>query len=219
MSIIDPLSCGFAKVCCYNIFTKIKNRSSESIGNPKHNQSKALKERYQLFLEQFPEEIHGAVKYTSSSNTFKKIVPHSQSLGIPHLKSLRRKLPDKKNLLFDIFSSEKSSDLGERKKQHKIFDCSACLKNPSWKNALAMLPCKSRIHKNKATKTGLTESSVLKDRTKEVFNKLNQEFKCEYNTSFSTYAKDYLNTNKPADIVKMVKKNIEEQFEETCVER
>ena len=103
--------------------------------------------------------------------------------------------------------------------EHKIFDCSACLKNPSWKNALAMLPCKSRIHKKKAIKKGPIESSVLKDRTKEVFNKLNQEFKCEYNTSFSTYAKDYLNTNKPADIVKMAKKNIEEQFEETCVER
>ena len=211
MSIIDPLSCGFAKVCCYNIFTKIKNRSRESIGNPKHNQSQVLKERYQLFLEQFPGEIYGAVKYTSFSNTFKKIVPHLQSLGKKH--------PDKKNLLFDIFSSEKWSDLGERKKQHKIFDCSACLKNPSWKNALAMLPCKSRIHKNKAIKKGLIESSVLKDRTKEVFNKLNQEFKCEYNTSFSTYAKDYLHTNKPADIVKMAKKNIEEQFEETCVER
>ena len=68
-------------------------------------------------------------------------------------------------------------------------------------------------------KKGHTESSVLKDQTKEVFNKTNQEFKCEYNTSFSTYAKDYLNTNKPADIVKMANRNIEEQFEETYVER
>ena len=43
---------------------------------------------------------------------------------------------------------------------------------------------------------------------------MNQEFQCEYNTSFSTYAKDYLNTNKLAHIVKMAKRNIEEQFEE-----
>ena len=132
---------------------------------------------------------------------------------------MKKNHPDKKNLLFDIFSAEKWSDLGERKKQHKIFDYSVCLKNPSWKNALAMLPCKSRIHKNKAIKKGLIESSVLKDRTKEVFNKMNQEFKCEYNTSFSTCVKDYLNTNKPADIVEMAKRNIEEQFEEACVER
>ena len=80
MLIIDPLSCGFAKVCCSNIFTKIKNSSRESIGNPKHNQSQVLKERYQLFSEQFPGEIHGAVRYTSFSNAFKKIVPHLQSL-------------------------------------------------------------------------------------------------------------------------------------------
>ena len=68
------------------------------MGNPKHNQSQVLKERYQLYLEQFSGEIHGAVKYTSFSNIFKKIVPHLQSLGKKH--------PDKKNLLFDIFSAE-----------------------------------------------------------------------------------------------------------------
>ena len=211
MSIIDPQSCGFAEVCCYNIFTKIKNSSRENMGNPKHNQSQVLKERYQLYLEQFSGEIHGAVKYTSFSNIFKKIVPHLQSLGKKH--------PDKKNLLFDIFSAEKWSDLGERKKQHKIFDCSACLNNPSWKNALAMLPCKSRIHENKAIKKGLIESSVLKDRTKEIFNKMNQEFKCEYSTSFCTYVKDYFNTKKPAHIVKTARRNIDEQIEETCGER
>ena len=72
-----------------------------------------------------------------------------------------------------------------------------------------MLPCESRIHKNKAIKKGLFESSVLKDRKKEVFNKMNQQFKCEYNTSFGTFAEDYLNINKPADIVKMAKTNIE----------
>ena len=74
------------------------------MGNPKHSQSQVLKERYQ----QFPREIHGAVKHTSFSNTFKKIVPHLQSLGKKHL--------DKKNLLFDILSTEKWSDLGERNK-------------------------------------------------------------------------------------------------------
>ena len=37
---------------------------------------------------------------------------------------------------------------------------------------------------------------------------MKQEFKREYNISFSTFAKDYLNTNKPADIVKMAKRKI-----------
>ena len=30
------------------------------MGNPKHNQSQVLKERYQLFLEQFAREMHRA---------------------------------------------------------------------------------------------------------------------------------------------------------------
>ena len=94
MSIIDLLSCGFAKVCCY-IFTKIKDSSRESMGNLKYNQSQVLKEWYQLFLEQFPGEIHVAVKYTRFSNTFKKLVPHIQYL--------RKKHTNKKNLLFDFF--------------------------------------------------------------------------------------------------------------------
>ena len=51
------------------------------MGNSKHNQNQVLKERYQLFLEQFPGEIHGAETYTSFSNTFKKIIPYLQSLG------------------------------------------------------------------------------------------------------------------------------------------
>ena len=61
---------------------------------------------------------------------------------------------------------------------------------------------RTAYRKNKAIKKGLIKSSVLKDRTKEVFNKMNQEFNCEY-----------------SNIVKMAKRNIEEQFEETYVER
>ena len=61
---------------------------------------------------------------------------------------------------------------------------------------------RTAYRRNKAIKKGLIESSVLKDRTKEVFNKMNQEFNCEY-----------------SNIVKMAKRNIEEQFEETYVER
>ena len=84
-----------------NLLVKIKYSSRESMGNPKHNQ---FQELYQLFLEQFPREIHEAVKYTIFSNIFQKIVPH--------LQSIEKKHPDKKNLLFDTFSPEKWSDLG-----------------------------------------------------------------------------------------------------------
>ena len=34
----------------------------------------------------------------------------------------------------------------------------------------------------KAKQNGLIEPSILKDRTREIFNKLNQKFRAEYNT-------------------------------------
>ena len=49
MSIIDPLTFGFVKVFCYNLFTLAKNNTSHTPGNPKYNQSVILKEKYVSF--------------------------------------------------------------------------------------------------------------------------------------------------------------------------
>ena len=74
------------------------------------------------------------------------------------------------------------------------------------------------LKKNRAKKFGLFEAAAFKDRTKEIFNKLNKEFR-NHNTSFAEQAKEYLNIQKPSSIVRLAKKNIEDQFQETCVER
>ena len=92
MSIIDPLTCGFVKVFCYNLFTQTKNNISHTKRNPKHNQSVILKKKYDSFLKTFPRETHGIVKYRTFVNNFKKIVTNTQSLG----KNFPQK---KKNLL------------------------------------------------------------------------------------------------------------------------
>ena len=62
MQIIDPLSCGFTKVFCYQMFADRKwtNRSN----NAKHQQSEILREQFDSFKSQF------------TSDTFK--VPYSQ---------------------------------------------------------------------------------------------------------------------------------------------
>ena len=88
MSIIDPLICGFVKVFCYNRFTQNKNNTSHTPGNPKHNQSVILKEKYDSFLKTFPRETHGIVEYRTFVNNFKKILTDMQSLG--------KKFPQKK---------------------------------------------------------------------------------------------------------------------------
>ena len=81
-----------------------------------------------------------------------------------------------------------------------------------------MFPVYGFKEKQRAKKFGLFEAAALKDRTKEIFNKLNKEFR-NHNTSFAEQAKEYLNIQKPSSIVGLVKKNIEDQFQETCVER
>ena len=87
MPVIDPLTCGFVKVLCYNLFTQTKNNTSQTPGNPKHNQSVVLKEKYDPFLKTFPRETHGIVEYRTFVNNFKKIVTNMQFLG----RSFRRK--------------------------------------------------------------------------------------------------------------------------------
>ena len=72
--------------------------------------------------------------------------------------------------------------------------------------------------KQRTKKFGLFEATALKDRTKEIFNELNKEFR-NHNTSLAKQAKEYLKTQKPSSIVRLAKKNIEDQFQETCVER
>ena len=54
--------------------------------------------------------------------------------------------------------------------------------------------------------------------SKEIVNELNKEFR-NYNTSFAEQAKECLKIQKPSSIVRLAKKNIEDQFQETCVER
>ena len=78
---------------------------------------------------------------------------------------------------------------------------------------------KNPNNKMKAKQNGLIEPSILKDRTREIFNKLNQEFRTGYNTTFTKQAKDYPKVQKPSTIVRLAKKDIENQLEDTCVDR
>ena len=61
-------------------------------------------------------------------------------------------------------------------------------------------------------------SYCFKRPNQEIFNELNKEFR-NHNTSFTEQAKEYLKIQEPSSIVKLAKKNIEDQFQETCLER
>ena len=108
------------------------------------------------------------------------------------MQSLGKKFPQKKTHLLEVFSTENWHNLNDRKTPHNIFDCQACLNCFKWTDALAVFPTKNPNSKMKAKQNGLIEPSILKDRTREMFSKLNQEFRTEYNTIFTKQAKYHL---------------------------
>ena len=149
-------------------------------------------------MKTFPRETHGIIEYRTFVNNFKNIATNMQPLG--------KMFPQKKKHLLEVFSTNNWHNLNNRKTPHNIFDCQACLKSCKWKDALAVFPTKNPSSKMKAKQNGLIEPFILKDRTKEIFNKLNQEFRTERNTTFTKQAKYHLKVHKPSAIVRLAKK-------------
>ena len=149
-------------------------------------------------MKTFPRETHGIVEYRTFVNNFKNIATNMQPLG--------KMFPQKKKHLLEVFSTNNWHNLNNRKTPHNIFDCQACLKSCKWKDALAVFPTKNPSSKMKAKQNGLIEPFILKDRTKEIFNKLNQEFRAEHNTTFTKQAKYHPKVHKPSAIVWLAKK-------------
>ena len=81
MSVIDPVTCRFLKIFCYELFTSTKKIPRVAYGNPKHNQCEILKAQYDSLTETFPGGSHDIVKYHQFTNNFKTIVKNLKSLG------------------------------------------------------------------------------------------------------------------------------------------
>ena len=71
----------------------------------------------------------------------------------------------------------------------------------------------------KAKKVGLIESMVLQEKAKKNVNDLNRDDRKNYRTTFTTEFKNTLNIPIFQNTAKLIKRNIEELWEETCVER
>ena len=63
MSVIDPVTCPFVKIFCYELFTSTEKIPRTTYGNPKYNQYDILKAQYKSFTGTFPVGSHGIVKY------------------------------------------------------------------------------------------------------------------------------------------------------------
>ena len=132
MSIIDPLSCGFAKVFCYQMFTDRTwtNRSN----NAKHQQSKILREQFDSFKSQFTSDTFN-VSYSQFKDNFQRIINPIISLG--------KKYSSKKRELLEIFSSEKWTNIKVSKTKHSLENCTGCSNGKILRSTLAIIPIKN----------------------------------------------------------------------------
>ena len=103
----------------------------------------------------------------------------------------------------------------EKKTKHSLIDCKGSLNNKKLRSTLTMIPIKSPAYTQKAKKAGLIESMVLQEKTKQTVNDLNRD----YRTTFTTEFKNTLNIHNAKKTLKLIKKNIEELWEETSIER
>ena len=65
---------------------------------------------------------------------------------------------------------------------------------------------------------GLVDQNVLQDKAKAVLNELNQNYRKNYRTTFTKQVKQVLEMPKPRKIANSIKRDTENQWEETCIE-
>ena len=218
MSIIDPLTCGFAKIAAFNILQDqcgIRNENNES---KKIFKTRLLKLQHQKYLQYFDESKENYnVEYKIFIENFPSIV-----IQIRHL---NKRYSDTKEELLDTFSKSNWDDLGVNKKsKHSFVDCKGCFKDKELKKCLAKFPIKKGKNKNKALQAGLYKEQILSDVTNSVVQRLDTEFKQIYKTTFTKAVKEHVKDfeSKKTDIKSIAKDIVtdcEQQYAESSVVR
>ena len=153
MSIIDPLSCGYAKVAAYHILTR---KSAKIHENEKQRKSRTSHQQYNEYKSHF-------VNYSSLSKVeyvqFRKCFPKL----VPYVYSLNKRKKENFQALLRTFSEDSWMKLpGDKQLTHTLLNCQGCLKSTTCRTALATLPIKSTKLKHKAETAGLFRDIHLK---------------------------------------------------------
>ena len=164
MSILDPLTCGFAKVVTFEYLTRnvIKNQNVAPTKNAKGSNLKETYEELQLFfgIDYFK------INYTIFRNKYPSI--------IDQIRSIDKRNPDVKEHVLNTFSKSEWSLLsGELKSRHSLENCDGCLEKEIYRSALAQFPIRSLWLQKKAEKAGLFKEKNLRDIIQKTLNKLN----------------------------------------------
>ena len=203
MSILDPLTCGFAKVVTFEHLTRnaIKNQNVAPTKNAKGSNLKETYEKLQLFfgIDYFK------INYTTFRNKYPSIIDQIRSIG--------KRNPDVKKHVLNTFSKSEWSLLsGELKSRHSLENCDGCLKKGIYRSVLAQFPIKSLWLRKKAEKAGLFKEKNLRDITQKTLSKLNKQLKQDHGTSFTTDVRKVFKERKQMNkghLIRATKENIE----------
>ena len=163
MSILDPFTCGFARVVTFEYLTRnvIKNLNVAPTKNAKGSNLKETYEELQLFfrIDFFK------IDYTTFRKKYPSIVDQIRSIG--------KRNPDVKEHVLKTFSK---SDW-RLKSRHILENCDGCLKKGISKLVLAQFPIKKLCLRKKAEKAGSFKEKNLHGIAQKTINKLNKQFK------------------------------------------
>lgn len=224
MSIVDSLTCGYAKVSAFSIFSTKAHLRRDNGENINAFKSRDLQFKYEIFRNQFKVNEKFNIERKTFDKNFRKIRENIFSLGKKNAKS--------KLQVLNYFSLENWNKLPAEVKQcHSLIDCIACTGNQSNKEILSMIPSRSRCTNLKASQVGLhsSENKVLLETTASVLNSVNNNFVTLFDVSFKDAQNLLLGQEAKADkqtrkkkkikLANEVRKNIELQFEETSIQR
>ena len=213
MSTADPLSCVFAKVSVYNIFSSKLNL--EVVDREKCNEWKArlLKTKYNEYTTYFCNITSFNVEYRQFTRNFTKITDN--------IKSLEKGYKEVKKEILETFSKTVWSDLSfEDKCAHSLMNCNGCMKKANYRKALTKFPIPDEKLQQKAAKSGLYRDGVLADITNTLVKTLDNSFKNVFNETFTFQLKP--NSKQIREVVrgtaKAVKEDIENKWGKRVVE-
>ena len=130
--ILDPLTCGFAKVFMYELFT---NRFGiPQTGNRKES---AKKQRFEKFY----------LRYKDTDKSFCKSFVDKDSGIIERIQLLGKNFKTVKAGVLKCLSTESWEKLStEKNEKHFFYDCNECLRNNKFKEHLEQIPTTVEIN-------------------------------------------------------------------------
>ena len=107
-SILDPLTCGFAKVAAYTVFTE----PYEKVEN---------KKKFEILLDVFKSYFDNNQKFEVDVRVFTRFYAI-----VKNIRSLGKTYPKQRKDVLDFFSKKSWVSLSKEEKEKQIYDCEGC---------------------------------------------------------------------------------------------